>query len=470
MKVVTLDTPGTKGLTAVSVPARPSLIQFLLMLVLLMSLHNTSNVHASTDEPSLVRFEEAVQEENWQAARPLSGELRDQYEGTARFDFHYALLLLHDGQTQEAVFALERVLAFTPKNHRARVELARAYFHNNNLARSRTEFERVLATDPPDAVRGRINHFLDRIAATERARNRQFNAYITLEGGWDSNINDGSNLTGELAPNLLGLTTLKDSSKAVDSAYGRLRLGAQWVRPTSLKSTRTFGLEAYNVQFPGYEAFSQSGLSSRYRLHYGGERLRSQLTINGGYTWIDGEPWQLSGGLGGQITLAVQKPLWLGLTAHSNLGFAQSSDRDHSANTALGMVLTADENQRSHGFFSRYIQYSLSGGDNAHLEWRGLSNQYNLGWQWSQSIRTRFSLRHDIRDYQGDDLLFTEGENTTERKRRRDQYLSSDAALTWQPRDWLRSRSGIGFELLDSNINAYSRDQWVISQSLTLQF
>lgn len=421
-------------------------------------------------DDSLSRFVQAVTQQDWSSARVLSRELLKRHEGTARYDFHYALLLIHENRTQEAIFALERVLSFVPDQHRARLELARAYFANNNLARSRTEFERVLATEPPTNVRANINAYLERIAAAEQARKRQFNLFTTLETGWNSNINSGSTLNGELAPNLLNLTHLSDSSKAIGSSYGQFRFGGHWMRPTSLQSGLTFGLQGQTTQYPDHQDHSQSGLNAHVHTNKVSEQLRSQFWLSSGYAWIDNEPWQLTLATGGQLTGPVWGPLWAGLVARSQVGFAQSDDSHNTVSDRLGIVLTAREHERNHSFSSEYSQLNLSGGDNGHLEWKGVSNRYSLDWRWPKRLHTSFTIQHDWRKYQADDLLFTQGENSNNRKRRHDQYLMGDAALSWQARTWLRSRTGMRMEWLDSNINAYSRDQWVLSQSLTLTF
>lgn len=419
---------------------------------------------------SLTHFIEVVQQQHWPDARILAGELLMRYEGTAKFDFHYALLLIHENRTQEAIFALERVLTYIPHQHRARLELARAYFINNNLARSRIEFERVLANEPPVKVQTNIKVYLEQIAAAEQARKRQFNLFTTLVAGWDNNINAGSTLSGKLDPNLLNMTTLSDSSKAVGSSYGQFRFGGQWTRPTSLQSGHTFGLQGQTTQFPDHPDYSKSTLSAHYRTNLVSKQLRGQFWFNPSHTWVADDPWQLTLTAGAQLTLPVWGPLWAGLGARSQIGLAQSGHRTHSVSDALGVIVTAKEHKRSHNFSTEYTRYQLSGSNNGHLEWQGISNRYSLDWQWPKRIQTSFTIQHDWRQYQADDLLFTEGENTTERKRRHDQYLMGDAAVSWQARTWLLSRTGARMEWLDSNINAYSRDQWVLSQSLTLTF
>ena len=423
------------------------------------------------DEPdALTQFVQTVNQRQWETARLLADELLDRFEGTPRFDLYYALLLLHENRTQEAIFALERVLAYAPDQHRARLELARAYFANKNLARARTEFERILATDPPANVRSNIESFLARIDAAEQARNRQFNLYAGLEAGWDSNINDGATLNEELDPNLLNLTALSDASKAIDSSYGRIRFGAQWITPTSLNSGRSFGLQGHSTLYPGNDGYNQTGVNARYLSRKTTDDLRGHIALSGGYTWIGGDPWQLSLGLGGQVARPVWGPLWAGVVAQTGIGFAQSGDRPHSITDAGGLVLSAEERQRRHQFTVQYARYQQTGQDDGHLEWQGLSNRYSLNWALPYRLQVQASLRHDWRRFDDNDLLFTEGNGSDDLKRRVDNLLQGDIGLNWQADTWLHSRTGLRLERLESNINAYSRDSWVISQTLTVTF
>lgn len=421
--------------------------------------------------PVLEEFIGFVRGGDWEPARIMARELLDRFEGTPRFDFYYAQLLLHDGETREAIFALERVLVFQPDQHRARLDLARAYYINNNLARARTEFERVLATDPPPQVQTNIQAFLDRITAIERARDRQFNLFAGLEAGYDTNINGGGNLDGRLDPNLLGLTDLSDSSLAKENAYGQVRFGARLVQPTSLKTGHVFGLLGQSTLFPGEDDFNQTRLTAQYRLQQAlPQKARAQVSTNLSESWFGGEAYQFSAALSGQVTRPVWGPLEAGLAGQLNMGFAQADSATDSQTDAVGILLTATENDRRHRFDSQFVRYRRAGSSDGHLEWNGLSNRYSLNWQWPNNLSTSTAFRHDLRTYQDDDLLFVESSGSNQRLTRKDQFITADLGLSWQARQWLQSRTGVRMEWLTSNINAYERDRLVISQSVTLTF
>ncbi|PTY37015.1 hypothetical protein BGP77_06950 [Saccharospirillum sp. MSK14-1] len=422
--------------------------------------------------PVLEEFISMIRADQWEPARIMAPELLERFEGTPRFDFYYAQLLLHDGETREAIFALERVLILQPEQHRARLDLARAYYANNNLVRSRTEFNRVLATNPPPQVQANIQAFLDRITAIERARDRQFNLFAGFEAGYDTNINGGGNVDGQLDPNLLGLTDLSEESLAVDSVYTQYRFGARLVQPTSLKTGHVFGLLGQSTRYPSdNEAFNQTRLTGQYRIQQALPRKsRAQASANLSQTLVGGEAYQFSAALSGQATTPLGSQWEGGLAAQLNMGFAQSDSAADSSTDAVGILLTSASNNRRHRFDSQFVRFRRGGNSDGHLEWNGFSNRYSLGWQWPRNLTSDFAFRHDIRTYQDDDLLFLENSSSNQTKIRKDQLITADLGLSWQAKPWLQTRTGGRLEWLISNINAYDRDRLVINQSVTLTF
>lgn len=454
-----------------------SALAFVLTLPLLASAEsaNTNGPVVPLDQdvngPVLEEFISMIRAGQWEPARIMAPELLDRFEGTPRFDFYYAQLLLHDGDTREAIFALERVLILQPQQHRARLDLARAYYANNNLVRSRTEFERVLATNPPPQVQANIQAFLDRITAIERARDRQFTMFAGLEAGYDNNINGGGNLDGQLDPNLLGLTDLSEESLAIDSPYTQFRFGARLVQPTSLKTGHVFGLLGQSTQFLEDDEFNQTRLTGQYRIQRALPRKsRAQASTNLSQSLVGGEAYQFSAALSGQATTPLWGVLEGGLAAQLNMAFAQSDDASDSSTDAIGVLFTAAENNRRHRFDSQFVRFRRGGNSDEHLEWNGISNRYSLGWQWPHKLSSDFAFRHDLRTYQDDDLLFLENSGSNQTKVRKDQLITADLGVSWQAKPWLQTRTGARAEWVISNINAYERDRLVINQSVTLTF
>jgi tetratricopeptide (TPR) repeat protein len=100
------------------------------------------------------------------------------------YDYLLGIAALDAGDAQQAVFALERVLAVNPNYLQARAEIARAYFVLGERDSARREFEAVKAAGgqiPPEA-RESIDRFLSALAPQQT----EFKAYIELALGYDN--------------------------------------------------------------------------------------------------------------------------------------------------------------------------------------------------------------------------------------------------------------------------------------------
>ncbi len=158
-------------------------------------------------------IEKLMQDGNYAAAYELAEARVAEGSGEPDFDFLLGLAALESGHAGQAVFALERVLIAEPQNHRARLELGRAYFLQNDYPSARAEFSTVLAANPPENVRARITQFLDEIARREATQQTRTRAYAEVKTGADSNINSATSNTTVEVPGL-GPVTLNETSRA----------------------------------------------------------------------------------------------------------------------------------------------------------------------------------------------------------------------------------------------------------------
>ena len=126
-------------------------------------------------------------------------------EGNPYFDYYYGVSAIDSGFASQGVFALERMLLIFPQDPVARLELARGYFVLKEYARSRQEFEEVLAMNPPDSVKRTTYLYLDKIRLEEARYKTTVSGFAEVGAGYDTNVNSapGDNFNGALTPDSL---------------------------------------------------------------------------------------------------------------------------------------------------------------------------------------------------------------------------------------------------------------------------
>ena len=131
-----------------------------------------------------------------------------------------------DTLLDKAIAAFRRILIFQPDLARPRLELARAFFLKGEDNLARQHFERVLASEQPEAVAKNVQRYLDAI----RAR-RRWDAHFGFALAPDSNVNAASS---EEIVFLYGLPfTVNDESKPSSGVGLILWGGAEYEHPLS---------------------------------------------------------------------------------------------------------------------------------------------------------------------------------------------------------------------------------------------
>lgn len=161
-------------------------------------------------------IEDFIARGDYRGAYELAQKQAPLREGDSDFDYLYALAALESGHADEAVFALERVVANRPGDHRARLELARALFMIGDYPSAAQQFRMVRDTDPPENVALRIDGFLQQIALREQARRYQLDGNLQIALGHDDNINSATS-NSEIRVPALGIVQLsEDASRQQD--------------------------------------------------------------------------------------------------------------------------------------------------------------------------------------------------------------------------------------------------------------
>jgi hypothetical protein len=134
------------------------------------------------------------------------------------------------GRAGVGLLALERHSLSHPGDVRGRLELARAYFHAGDDRRARNEFEAVLATNPPAAVRAGIERYLDALTAREAEYTTRVTGYVEGGVGYDSNANAGV-AQSDIGLPVLGRVFVIDAGVEKHDSFGYLGGGVQVNHP-----------------------------------------------------------------------------------------------------------------------------------------------------------------------------------------------------------------------------------------------
>lgn len=437
-------------------------------------LYNLEAFHQD-GEPShqptpLQHFVELMQQQDWTRARILVNEILDQYEGLPRFDLYYGILLIQERAYDLAILPLERVLLFTPNQHRARIELGRAYFLLSNYVRAKNELNQVLAMNPPSNIKAKAKDILAAIDRAQMSQDITNVVSVSLLVGWDSNANGGSSVTETLDSNLSDITALSNDPSPVNTRFGQWSVNYALIKPTSQTSSQRLLFDYTNTlysepEYPTSHSFTLGGYLFEQQ-----SRKRSTLPITAVVDLSNNRLSQLTFDASYQLDFLAWGPLWTGIKIGSQPSVSLVDTTPTSIKDTLGFVLSATERGRMHTFQSQYVQMSLAGQDDEHNEWRGMVNRYTLSWPIQANMNFTGQFEHQWRTYKDDDQFFTINEGSTKLKRRQDQVITLDNEFNWQINKWLQSQSHIAFERLDSNINAYQRNRLIISQALSVQF
>lgn len=141
--------------------------------------------------------------------------------GEERFDYLIGIAALDSGKADMATLALERVLIVNPNSAAARLDLARAYYQLGDFPRAKNEFNTALKQNPAASTRANIEKYLEEIFARESKKLTQISAYIEMNAGRDSNVNNSTSQTQIYVDSLPELRTLESANIATaDNYYG----------------------------------------------------------------------------------------------------------------------------------------------------------------------------------------------------------------------------------------------------------
>ncbi len=118
----------------------------------------------------------------------LLAPAQTRYTDNQEFDYLLGLSALDSGKIDDAIIALERVLARDAKNAGALMELGRAYFASGSLDLAEATFNQLRLNNPPAPAAQAIERYLQAISQRRAAGKRSVHAWGEASLGYDSNI------------------------------------------------------------------------------------------------------------------------------------------------------------------------------------------------------------------------------------------------------------------------------------------
>ena len=203
--------------------------------------------------------------------------------GEVRFDYLIGIAALDSGKPDKATIAFERILAVDPKFAGARLDMARAYYQLGDLPRAKTEFEAVMAQNPPEAARLTIQKYLDAISAREKEKQTQLAGYVEGMVGHDSNVNNSTSQS-QIAVPAFGnvLFTLNPTNVKMSDNYAGLAAGVEISYLLNQSIAMYAGMDVHQRGNMTQTAFDSISVDERAGLSFarGAEVFRAGVLAN----------------------------------------------------------------------------------------------------------------------------------------------------------------------------------------------
>ena len=387
----------------------------------------------------------------YQAAYELAMSQELEQAGEPQFDFLFGLSALEAGHPQLAVFALERVLVAVPQDHRARLELGRAYFVLGDYEKSRELFDKVLAAKPPQRVKDNVQLFMKELEQRSKLRDRQFSANAGLKFGHDSNINSATTLYSTTLPDS-GLTLeLPETSRELSDSFFEVDAAANYMQ--LLRKDMGYFLSAsfnqhQNINHDGFDT-SLLGLNGGYVYQAGGHSIRVPLQYQ--YLRVDSDFYRSSAGLGLEWGMSTQ-------AGYQYMLFSQWAQQRHADAESLRDVdLGLFGLGVSRGLPATNLVFSLSAysarekpkqaaGEHFGRGYSGL--RLGLGWSPRPEHQLQLSMTQQQVEHDAIHPLFA--------VIRDDDYAQVSLDWQWRYKPQWRFSFGASYSQNDSNIDIYT--------------
>lgn len=401
-----------------------------------------------------------------QAAYDYAMRYIKQMEGDPYFDYFYGVSAIDTGHASEGVFALERVLLFHPQDHVARLELARGYFILEEFARSRQEFEKVMAVNPPPKVKQTAQAYLDNIRRKEARYRTTSLGYVELAMGSDSNVNGGADGDD------LVLVALNEESLEQDDTFSSLTASWQishpfapgWMLDGAITANSRINSEL--EQYDSTTGSLQFGLTQMQKYnHFRYVLITQQFNL-------DSEEFRNLNAFNFEWRKALnQESNFTSTLQYAELDYPDQDYRN-SALSTLSLGYTHNfSGSLSPTFFSILNigreAPELTGDANAeaNVERDILGLKMGMGLNFSPKLALQASAGLQNSAYAGYQTF-----PAYKTIIRDDDYVTADVRLLWLFYKYWRLDTKLGYSDNSSNVEIYNHDRTIISLNLNYAF
>lgn len=322
------------------------------------------SISFAAESPVIKQLKSLVDQQNYAAAFELASQHAFDLEGDDEFDFLYGLSALQTGKFEPALFSFERLASGHPQVLRYRLELARSYFYLGNLEQAEKEFDRVLATNPPEGVQHNIQKFKDSINAQRKAVQSQWHASVTAALGYDDNYNSATSAENlEIDLGGLRLTSqLTQEQRHQESPFAQVRAISTYTSPINRHTSWDITAFASHRLITDDNDYSLSVLGTQAGLRRIFGKLQLRPSVGLSQYWLGGESFQQDAYLAGEayyrLSPNIQPFARLTVTASNNKVNDDTDRIRPNFETGLGLVRGALSGQVSINYATDIEQHS----------------------------------------------------------------------------------------------------------------
>lgn len=423
-----------------------------------------SNVYAAY---SLSEFKSLIKNGTPLQAYQYASQHLKQQEGDPEFDYLYGISAIESGEISKGIFALERVLIIQPKNHIARLELARGYFLLEEDVRAREEFTKTLKLNPPPAVKKNIQAFLDKIRLREKRYKASARAYVEVGAGYDTNVTAGPGDASFTSP-IFGQLSLDSASLEADDAFYTLNTGAKLIHPVAPGQYLSLGADA-SLRYHGErEEFDTQLVSANVlaTIIKGSNQYRIEGRIQKFFLGANFNRQTMS------MSAEWQHKYDDNVTLSASGYWANSTYTDQATRDARSLISSFGITRKFNASYKPVIFVNAIIGRDDALEdgqaAKSTASKGILGLRTGAQVQItpRFSLLASVLVQDND----YRAENVLHGKTREDTLYTASLAGTWLLADKWRLRGSVNYITNQSNISINSYDRIESGVSLRYDF